>query len=112
MRILNRTSCTGATAGSNGRTRIRIINYAIYGDRGTWIAKKLRSLWSRGCDIKVIYAVSSRPVVGDPAEPLGSRQDPDATVGDHQQQARDREVQPQQVDDDRRQLGWLDAAPT
>ncbi len=65
MKMLNRTSCTGATAGgnANGRTRIRIINYAIYGDRGVWIAKKLRNLWNRGCDIKMIYAVSSRPVI-------------------------------------------------
>ena len=65
MKMLNRTRCTGATAGgtSNGRTRIRIINYAIYGDRGVWIAKKLRNLWNRGCDIKMIYAVSSRPVI-------------------------------------------------
>ena len=28
-----------------------------------WIAKKLRNLWNRGCDIKMIYAVSSRPVI-------------------------------------------------
>ena len=45
------------------RTRIRIINYSIYGDRGVWIAKKLRGLWNAGCDIKMIYAVSSRPVI-------------------------------------------------
>ena len=53
------------TAGGNaaGRTRIRIIQYSIYGDRGVWIAKRLRSLWNRGCDIKLIYAVSSRPVM-------------------------------------------------
>jgi len=65
MRALNQTSCTGATSGGNAnrRTKIRIINYAIYGDRGTWIAKKLRNLWNRGCDIKILYAVSSRPVV-------------------------------------------------
>jgi phosphatidylserine/phosphatidylglycerophosphate/cardiolipin synthase-like enzyme len=63
MKMLNRTSCTGATAFSNRRTRIRIINYTIYGDRGIWIAKKLRNLWNRGCDVKIIYAVSSRSVL-------------------------------------------------
>ncbi len=65
MKMLNQVSCTGATGGGNarGRTMIRIINYSIYGDRGVWIAKKLRSLWNRGCDIKMIYAVSSRPVI-------------------------------------------------
>ena len=65
MQMLNRTQCTGSTADntSGGRTRIRIIQYSVYGDRGTWLAKKLRRLWSRGCDIKMIYAVSSRPVI-------------------------------------------------
>jgi phosphatidylserine/phosphatidylglycerophosphate/cardiolipin synthase-like enzyme len=65
MTMLNRVSCTGATRGgnANNRTKIRIIQYSIYGDRGVWIAKKLRQLWNRGCDIMVIYAVSSRPVI-------------------------------------------------
>ena len=60
MSLLNQVSCTGA---SIGRTRIRIIQYSIYGDRGVWLAKKLRSLWNRGCDLKIIYSVSSRPVM-------------------------------------------------
>ncbi len=65
MEILNRVRCTGSTAGgSGGRTKIRIIQYSIYGERGDWLAKKLRSLWSAGCDVAIIYAVSSRPVVG------------------------------------------------
>ena len=65
MKLLNATKCTGATGGgtANHRSRIRIINYAIYGPRGVWIAKKLRRLWNQGCDIKVIYAVSSRPTI-------------------------------------------------
>jgi hypothetical protein len=64
MQILNGVSCTGATTGSgSGRTMIRIIQYAIYGERGVWIAKKLRSLWDAGCDIAIIYSVSSRPVL-------------------------------------------------
>ena len=61
---LRRVSCSNAGIGSPGnRTRIRIINYSIYGDRGVWIAKRLRQLWNQGCDIKMIYAVSSRPVI-------------------------------------------------
>jgi subtilisin family serine protease len=65
MSILNRVACTGAESGGNRhhRTRIRIIQYALYGDRGVWIAKKLRNLWGRGCDIKIIYSVSSRPTL-------------------------------------------------
>ncbi len=59
MRELNRTQCNN---GGN-RTRIRIIQYSIYGDRGVYIAKKLRQLWNQGCDIKMIYALSTRPVM-------------------------------------------------
>ena len=64
MHLLNGVTCRGATSGTAaGRTRIRIVQYAIYGDRGVWIAKKLRLLWKAGCDIAVIYSVSSRPVL-------------------------------------------------
>lgn len=62
MQILDKVSCTGAATG-NGRTRIRIMQYAIYGERGTWIAKRLRALWDRGCDVAIIYSLSSRPVM-------------------------------------------------
>jgi hypothetical protein len=64
MRLLRPVSCSNGGVGTAGnRTRIRIINYSIYGPRGVWIAKRLRQLWNAGCDIKMIYAVSSRPVV-------------------------------------------------
>jgi len=64
MQNLDAVSCTGATSGSRGgRTQIRIIQYAIYGDRGVWISKKLRSLWSAGCDVAILYSVASRPVL-------------------------------------------------
>ena len=66
MQLLSKVNCRGAVSGGTrgGRTRIRIIQYAIYGDRGVWIAKKLRYLWNHGCDIGIIYAISSRPVLG------------------------------------------------
>ncbi len=63
MQNLNAVACTGATAGGTGRTTIRVIQYAIYGSRGVWIAKKLRALWEAGCDVAIIYSVSSRPVL-------------------------------------------------
>jgi hypothetical protein len=59
MRELNKVACR---TGSN-RTRIRIIQYSIYGDRGVYIAKKLRQLWNNGCDVKMIYALGTRPVM-------------------------------------------------
>ncbi len=63
MEVLNQVKCTGSTTGA-ARTRIRIINYSIYDTRGTWIAKRLRKLWDQGCDIKFIYSLSTRPVMG------------------------------------------------
>ncbi len=63
MHFLNAVKCTGATTAGNGRTRIRVIQYAIYDTRGVWIAKKLRSLWQAGCSVRIIYSVSSRPVL-------------------------------------------------
>jgi hypothetical protein len=65
MQSLNATRCTGATSGGNsaGRTRIRVIQYAIYDDRGLWLSKKLRSLWNAGCDVQIIYALATRPVL-------------------------------------------------
>ena len=60
--MLSRTSCTNAGV-YNGRTHIRIIQYAIYQSRGELIAKKLRQLWNAGCDIQIIYSVTTRPVL-------------------------------------------------
>lgn len=64
MQVLSGVKCKGATAGGTrkGRTKIRIVQYAMYGERGQWIAKRLRKLWSAGCDIKIIYSISSRPI--------------------------------------------------
>ena len=63
MQVLNPTQCTGSSAGGNGRTQIRIIQYAFYDTRGIWLAKKLRGLWNAGCDIKIIYSLSTRPIL-------------------------------------------------
>ena len=65
MQTLRLVRCTGAGYGgtANHRTRIRIIQYAMYGDRGVWIAKRLRALWNAGCDVRMIYSVITRPVL-------------------------------------------------
>lgn len=55
MRALAPVICTGGTV-------IRVNQYAIYGYRGTWLAKRLRQLWDQGCNVAIIYSVSSRPV--------------------------------------------------
>jgi phosphatidylserine/phosphatidylglycerophosphate/cardiolipin synthase-like enzyme len=65
MQSLDLARCTGATSGgtSAGRTRIRVIQYAIYEDRGLWLSKKLRALWNAGCDVQIIYALATKPVL-------------------------------------------------
>ena len=65
MQTLNQTRCTGATSGgtSSGRTRIRVTNYAIYDNRGLWLARKMRSLWNAGCDVRIIYSLATKPVL-------------------------------------------------
>jgi hypothetical protein len=60
---LNGVTCYGATAGGTGQTRINVIQYAIYGPRGEWIAQKLRYLWEHKCSVSIIYSVASRPVL-------------------------------------------------
>ena len=62
LRMLNQVSCTNSGV-YDGRTRIRVLQYAIYQSRGEAIAKKLRSLWQAGCDVAIIYAVTTRPVL-------------------------------------------------
>ena len=61
--ILKLVGCTGATAGGTGRTRINIIQYAMYGERGVWLARSLRYLWEHGCSVSILYSVASRPVL-------------------------------------------------
>ena len=59
MSMLNRVRCkTG-----NRRTKVRLINYAIHDKRGNAVAKRLRTLWGAGCDVRIIYSLSSRPVL-------------------------------------------------
>lgn len=59
MNELNKITCKGATGGTGvaGRTRIRIAQDAIINERGIRLAKKLRDLWQRGCNIRIVYAL-------------------------------------------------------
>jgi hypothetical protein len=63
MRALAPVKCSGAVnAGKGGHTIIKIAMYAWYQQRGTWLAKRVRQLWSRGCQIQIVYGISSNPV--------------------------------------------------
>ena len=49
-------------AGKGGHTIIKIAMYAWYQERGKWLAKRVRQLWNQGCQIQIVYAISSDPV--------------------------------------------------
>jgi len=51
--------CTGVASGygTNGRTKVRIGAYTFFGNRGDWIATKVRSLWNHGCDVAIEYSI-------------------------------------------------------
>ena len=57
LQMLNRVNCSG-------RTPVRVIMYAFYDDRGLALARQLRNLWGDGCDVKIIYSLSTRGVLG------------------------------------------------
>lgn len=60
-RDLAAISCLAPPDG-NGVSRptvIRIGMYVFGGSRGTWMAKRVRSLWNQGCDVRIIYGFMS-----------------------------------------------------
>lgn len=57
---LAKISCIMADAsGATRRTVIRVGMYVFGGGRGTWMAKRLRSLWNQGCDVAIVYGFTS-----------------------------------------------------
>jgi hypothetical protein len=63
MQALAPVRCLGAVnAGKGGRTIIKIAMYAWYQQRGQWLAKRVRQLWNQGCQIQIVFAISSNPV--------------------------------------------------
>ncbi|MCY7395481.1 MAG: phospholipase D-like domain-containing protein [Nocardioides sp.] len=62
---LAKVQCAGATGetGTDGRTKIRIAQTAMLGDRGLRIATRLRTLYEQGCDIRMVYAVFGNKVL-------------------------------------------------
>jgi hypothetical protein len=61
-KALNQVHCRDATNTSSGRTIVRIAMYAWYQERGKWLAKQVRGLWQAGCQVQIVYAISSNPV--------------------------------------------------
>ena len=62
--ILDPVRCKGATGGTGnqGRTRIRVNMHAWDGDRGTYLARRLRKLYALGCDVRLQYGYAGKRV--------------------------------------------------
>jgi hypothetical protein len=72
MQALAPVRCKGAVnAAKNGRTIVRIAMYAWYQSRGKWLAKRVRQLWQQGCQVQIVYAISSNPVKNILYSPAG-----------------------------------------
>jgi hypothetical protein len=58
---LEQIQCTGATPGvagtEDGRTMVRLSQHAWNGTRGVYLAQKVASLQTAGCDVQIIYGV-------------------------------------------------------
>jgi phosphatidylserine/phosphatidylglycerophosphate/cardiolipin synthase-like enzyme len=71
MDILRPVQCQGAQGGtgSHGRTKIRVSMHSWNGDRGTYLARRLRHLYAQGCDVKVMWSLGGsgmKRVIGLP----------------------------------------------
>jgi phosphatidylserine/phosphatidylglycerophosphate/cardiolipin synthase-like enzyme len=58
---LDKISCVSPPDlnGATHATVVRIGMYVFGGSRGTWMAKRIRSLWNQGCDIAIVYGFAS-----------------------------------------------------
>jgi hypothetical protein len=70
-KALSQVHCRDATNTSNGRTIVKIAMYAWYQERGKWLAKQVRGLWEAGCQVQIVYAISSNPVKKTLYSPAG-----------------------------------------
>ena len=58
---LAKISCVSQPDATNTThaTVVRIGMYVFGGSRGTWMAKRIRSLWNQGCDVAIVYGFAS-----------------------------------------------------
>jgi hypothetical protein len=60
-RELSKISCVIPPDG-NGATHATVVRIGMYvfgGARGTWMAKRIRSLWNHGCNVSIVYGFAS-----------------------------------------------------
>jgi phosphatidylserine/phosphatidylglycerophosphate/cardiolipin synthase-like enzyme len=57
MEALNAVQCVYGTKSGTHHTRVWIVMHTWRGNRGNYLAAKVRSLWAAGCDVKVDYGL-------------------------------------------------------
>lgn len=62
---LAKVRCQGSTHGASkgGKTLVRIAMTAMSDERGIALAQRLRQMWERGCNVRIIYAVMGNQVL-------------------------------------------------
>jgi hypothetical protein len=58
---LAKISCVSPpdSTGATHATVVRVGMYVFGGSRGTWMAKRIRSLWNHGCNVAIVYGFAS-----------------------------------------------------
>jgi phosphatidylserine/phosphatidylglycerophosphate/cardiolipin synthase-like enzyme len=59
---LGKISCVSAPDLATGVTHATVVRIGMYvfgGSRGTWMARRIRSLWNQGCDVAIVYGFAS-----------------------------------------------------
>ncbi len=64
LRSLRTISCRGARDGTGirGRTVLYIAMHAWFSQRGKWLARQVRRMYSQGCYIRILYSFMSEPI--------------------------------------------------
>ena len=72
-RELAKISCVTPpdSKGVTHATVIRIGMYVFGGSRGTWMARRIRSLWNKGCNVSIVYGFASRRALSILYSPSG-----------------------------------------
>lgn len=75
MRALRSIRCSGAAPGSGikGRSVLYINMHSWYGERGRYLADRVRDMHDRGCHVRILYSFMSSPIHGRLTYGTGSR---------------------------------------
>jgi phosphatidylserine/phosphatidylglycerophosphate/cardiolipin synthase-like enzyme len=71
---LAKISCVSAPDLGTGVTHATVVRIGMYvfgGSRGTWMARRIRSLWNNGCDVAIVYGFASARALSILYSPTG-----------------------------------------